>query len=255
MKTLPTCLCILGLAAVAQGGSVLMDQIGDNDGSSMGTNLSANQLFEEAYAAYDVAALDDFDNSAGMNASRISIVMGGWNGYAGLDGVTGLSGNFYESPEAAAVSLVGYTSVEVLGTPVGDADWAGPAGTSLVHMDADFAVNAGPAYVAIIPINEFGTNGQTGASDSILGDGSGWQANPGDGFGFGGLQATTASIALRVIAGGASDPCDSMLAEAPCNADVNADYVVNVDDLLTVSQRRLCRERRRRSGRHQWLRR
>ena len=234
MKTLPTCLCIFGLAAVAQGGSVLMDQIGANDGSSIGTTLSANQIFEADFAAYDVVTIDDFDNASGSSASQISLVMGGWNGFAGLDAVQGVSANFYESPEAAANSLVGYANAEIPGSPAADPDWAGAAGTFLIHADVAMNVNAGMAYVGLIPINEYGTNGQTGSSDSVLGEGGGWQANPGDGFGFGGLQATAASVALRVLGGGPSDPCATALRDAPCNADVDFNNIVNVEDLLLV---------------------
>jgi hypothetical protein len=210
-----------------------MDQIGENDGSSIDpANMFANQIFEAAYSVYSTVSLDDFDNSAGSSASAVSLVMGGWNGYVGIDGVQGLSANFYDGPEAAAASLVGYASVDVDGTPTADPDFV-LAGYALVTVEGSFAVNAGMAYVGLLPSNEYATNGQTGAAMSMLGDGEGWQANPGGGFGFD-YQATAGSIALRVNSGGASDPCATTLADAPCNADIDNDYMVTVEDLLGV---------------------
>ena len=35
MKTLPSCICIFGLAAAASAGVPLMDQVGADDGSSI----------------------------------------------------------------------------------------------------------------------------------------------------------------------------------------------------------------------------
>jgi len=236
MKTLPTCMCVLGLTAAASAGTTLMDQIGANDGSDLSNaNMFANQIFEAAYSIYSVACVDDFDNSGGSSASSVSMVMGGWNGYAGIDGVSGLSANFYESPEAAGASLVGYANVDVNGTPTSDPDFVW-AGYDMVTVEGSFAVNAGTAYVALIPSNEFGVNGQTGCALSLLSDGSpdaGWQCNPGGGFGFN-VQATAGSLALRVGAGGPSDPCAAALRDAPCNADANFDNIVNVEDLLAV---------------------
>ena len=48
MKTLPTCLCILGFATASlAGGSVLLAQIGADDGTDIDiTNMLANQIFE-----------------------------------------------------------------------------------------------------------------------------------------------------------------------------------------------------------------
>ena len=121
------------------------------------------------------------------------------------------------------------------GTPTPDPDFVW-AGYDMVTVEGSFAVNAGTAYVALIPSNEFGTNGQTGCALSMLSDGSldaGWQCNPGGGFGFN-VQPTAGSLALRVAAGGPSDPCETALRDAPCNADVDYDNVVGVEDLLAV---------------------
>ncbi|HCA39126.1 MAG TPA: hypothetical protein DEO92_05550, partial [Phycisphaerales bacterium] len=96
MKTLPSCLCIFGFAAAASAGATLMDQVGADDGSSVDTsNITACQYFEAAYSIYSIATLDNFDNSAGSAASEAHAVVSGWNGYATIDGVSGLQVNFY----------------------------------------------------------------------------------------------------------------------------------------------------------------
>jgi len=233
MKTIPTCLCVLGLTAAASAGS-LMDQIGSMDGSDLvAGNLFANQIFEAAYSVYSTVCVDDFDNGSGSTASAVSVIIGGWNGYAGIAGIQGLSANFYDSPEAAGANLVGYASVDVDGAPTGSPDWNDGGVTELLTVEGNFAVTGGMAYVGLLPVNEYGTNGQTGTGVSALGDGIGWQCNPGGGFGFN-VQETVGSIAIRVTGGGSSDPCDAALRAAPCNADANFDNVVNVEDLLAV---------------------
>ena len=65
MKTLPSCLCILGFATASLGGAgtVLLDNIGAEDGSNMfGGYGAANQIFEAAFSAYDIGALETFEN-------------------------------------------------------------------------------------------------------------------------------------------------------------------------------------------------
>ena len=50
MKNLTSCICIMGLSGFAFG-EVLLDQIGPDDGSGIGTGITGSQDFE---AAYDV---------------------------------------------------------------------------------------------------------------------------------------------------------------------------------------------------------
>ena len=231
MKTLPNCLCILGLTAAANaGGMVLMDQVGSNDGADLDGNLAASQIFEAAYSVYSIAALDDFDNSGGAAATSVSAVVGGWNGYVGLDGVQGLSLNFYNTPDEAGASLTGYANAEITGAPTADPDFTGG---EMVTVAVNMPLNSGVQHVALLCVNEFATNGQTGAAGSAIGDGQSWQANPGGGFGFGPFQVVAGNFAYRVM-GGSGDPCDLPLADAPCNADVDMNNVVNVEDLLAV---------------------
>ena len=162
-------------------------------------SMWGSQIFEAVHIRrYDVAAIDDFNELNGAQfVTSMSMVLGGWNGYVGLDGIQGLSANLYLSPEDAGVSLIGYANADVMGSPTGDPNWAGP--DELVHVDVELFCNLGTAYVALIPINEYGTNGQTACLNSLLGDGNAWQANPGGAWGWGGLQSINGNLAYRIM--------------------------------------------------------
>lgn len=231
MKTIPSCICIFGLAAAASAGVPLMDHIGANDGSSIdAANVTGAQYFEAAYSIYSIATLDDFDNAAGTPAGLVQGIVTGWNGYTTIDAVSGVQVNFYMNVADAAANLVGYASSDH--TLAVNPDWAG-VGTDMVDCNGSWALNAGVNYVAVIPVNEFATNGQTGLATSFLGDLVFWQANPGGGFGLPGNQEeAVGASAMRVMAGGPIDPCDLPL--GPCPNDITGDGYIDVNDVLAV---------------------
>jgi len=215
-----------------------MDQIGPDDGSNIDlSNMTANQVFEASFAQYTVGCVDDFD-SAGSAIMSVELVFGGWNGYAGPTGVSGYSVNLYSDMDAApCANLEGdaYNATEASGDLVDP--FGGLAGMSKIGLP----VNGGPSgninAVSVIPNNEFGINGQTGAGLGFTGDFTMNQANPGGGFGLPCPSANALNIALRVM-GGTADPCGGALAEV-CAADVSGpddvpDGYVNVSDLLAV---------------------
>ena len=236
MKQVST--AFLGAAAMATfatAGTALMDQIGDMDGSNIDTsNMLANQYFEAAYSVYNIGALDDYDNPGGTPGGSVEMVIGGWNGYASIDGISALQANFYSSPDAAALNLAGdVASADYAGAPTGDPAWS-LAGYDLIGVAGGFTNQVGMNYVTLIPTNEFGTNGQTGCAIGFVGNLQCWQANPGNGFGFGGLQEAANNLAYRVMSG-SSDPCDLPL--PACSADITGpdgapDGLVGVDDVL-----------------------
>ena len=78
MRTAPTCLAVMGMATAALAGSnTLIDQIGLDDGSSIdAANILANQYFEASFSVYDIGVVDDFDNSAGLAATSMQMVVG-----------------------------------------------------------------------------------------------------------------------------------------------------------------------------------
>ncbi|MEE2906834.1 MAG: hypothetical protein VX527_03280, partial [Planctomycetota bacterium] len=215
-----------------------MDQIGPDDGSNIDlSNMTANQVFEAAFAQYTVGCVDDFD-SAGSAIMSVELVFGGWNGYAGPTGISGYSVNLYSDMEAApCADLNGdaYSATEASGDLVDP--FGGLAGMSKIGLP----VNGGPSgninAVSVIPNNEFGTNGQTGSAIGFLGDLNMNQANPGGGFGLPCPSLNAYNVALRVM-GGTADPCGEALPEV-CAADVSGpddvpDGYVNVSDLLAV---------------------
>jgi hypothetical protein len=220
------------------GGSVtLLDQIGPDDGSSIAVGGGlASQIFEASFSIYDVAAIDDFDNPGGtLSATSFSFV---FDGGTDIAAVSGAEVNFYSAPEAAALNLIGDVSTaSYLGAPTPDSSWTGP-NFKVTYTAAGFwDLQAGTNYGAVMPVNEFGANGQTFSDASTIGDGNAWQANPGDGFGFGGLQVAAANMAYE-ISGGTGNPCDLPLS-ATCSGDIagpngSPDGFVSVDDVLAV---------------------
>lgn len=219
----------LAIATGAQAGS-LMDQVGANDGTDVDTTITGCQYFEQAYSQYNIAAIDDFDNSSGMSATSVAAVVTGWNGYTSIDAISGVQVNFYIAIEDAAANLIGYASSD--GSVNLDANWTGQAFGDLIYLDGNWALTNDVQLVALIPINEFATNGQTGITGSFIGDAISWQANPGGGFSMpNNWQTSISNMSIRVI-GGVGDPCNLPLGS--CAADVTGDGPVNVDDVLAV---------------------
>lgn len=240
MKTLPSCLCILGFTAAAVAGTPLMDQIGPADGTNIdAANILANQIFEASFSGYNISVADEFDN-AGSDILTAEFVMGGWNGYAGPTGVSGWQVNVHSSTAAVCSNLVGDVSSQdfAAGDATIEDSFGGLTGYALIGLDCGGQSAAGGSSISIIPTNEFGVNGQTGMAISVADYGAfATQNNPNGGFGFGDCQDTGENAAIR-LTGGAGDPCSGALA-AVCAADVSGadgspDGAVNVSDLLAV---------------------
>ena len=180
------------------GADIIFDNIGAMDGSNMVGNMGASQYFEANFAQYDIATIDDFSFDGGTLDS-VSFVLGGWNGYAGSEGVTGYQVNVYSLVENAGVSLIGDVLSMDFATATESLLWSNPGGGE--HMTIDLggvALGAGDYYISVIAYNEYGLNGQTGMLTSNLGGDNGYQANPGGGFGFGGYTFTGANYAYAL---------------------------------------------------------
>ena len=230
MRNLTSCICILGLSGIAYG-DVLSDQIGDMDGSGIGTNIMASQDFEDAYEQYSVVVASDFLGDGG-NISMVECVVGGWNGFVDPSSIAGYSANLYSTADSACASLTGDIASEYVDAADAtiSADWMGA--NFLIMMDTALASNNGPQMFGVVPANDFATGGQTGIADSVIGGGSpDIQANPGGGFGFCVQEASEA--AYRLTGGAPADPC-SLPLPATCNADVDGDGAVAVSDVLEV---------------------
>ncbi len=200
---------LLGVATCAistfASADVIMDQIGSMDGANTANgSISASQDFD-AYGAYDIVAMDDFTIGSDMNLTSASMVLGGWNGYAGTDGVTGYTVSIFSSVEAAGVDIFGDVMFMYFDVASVSGDWTG--GGDLVSFDlGGFALAAGSYWIGITPFNAFGDNGQTGAYQSDIGDNSGAQANPTGAFGFGPYQSTGANYAYSLEGTGVPAP-------------------------------------------------
>jgi len=182
----------LGLSVFALG-DVLMDQIGAADGSNLDGSIGASQIFEDSFAGYSIAAIDDFTLDGDYNIDSVAFVLNGWNGYAGSAAVIEYTVNIYSSIEAAGASLIGdvYSST---GSASGDGGWTG-SGELMSMLTDGLTLGAGTYLLSVTPRNDFGSNGQTGIMTSDLGNANGYQANPNGGFGFGPYQQTGANYA------------------------------------------------------------
>lgn len=233
MRNLTSCICILGLSGVASA-EVVMDQIGDMDGSGIGTNIMASQYFEASFAQYSIVLADNFSVTADTNITNVEMVLGGWNGFVDPSSVTAYEVNFYSSPDAAGSNLVGDVASNTIDAAdaTQDPNWTGA--NYLMGLPTAMVAPAGGSWVGVIPHNEFGTGGQTGCADSVLGDStSAIQANPGGGFGFGPWQEVGADGAYRMNSDGVADPCASPL-PMPCPEDLDGDGSVAIGDILLI---------------------
>lgn len=191
-----TAVAVCALTAFASA-DVIMDNIGSLDGSDLTGGIGASQDFD-AYAAYDVVAMDAFSTDTSMNLDAASMVLGGWNGFAGLDGVTGFTVSIFSSMDAAGASIYGDVMAATFETADVNSDWTGEGFTLITFNLGGYELAAGDYYIGITPNNAYGDNGQTGAAISSIGNGAGVQANPGGGFGFGAYQETGVNYAYRL---------------------------------------------------------
>jgi len=224
------------IASAAQAAAPIIDQIGPMDGSQlMPGTIAASQYFEAAYDAYDIGAVETMDQPDAHPATIVEAVISGFDGYLGLDGMQGVEVNFYSTIHAAGQSLSGdLASSLVLGPLIGDPDWA-PVDSDLVAIHGLWPLPTGSMLVAVIPVNEYGTNGQSGIAGSLTGDSTSWSANPGLGFGFGPFTERPHDLSLRVWA--STDPCEQPLpacAQDVAGSDGSPDGEVTVDDLLAT---------------------
>ena len=185
--------CAIGTFATAD---VIMDQIGPDDGSWLTGGIAGSQDFD-AYAIYDIVAIDDFTIGSSMNLTSASMVLAGWNGYAGTAGVMGYTVSIFSSLEAAGNSIYGDVVSEYFDTTSASGSWGGVG--DLITFDlSGIELAAGSYWIGITPFNGFAANGQTGVAISSTGDGVAAQANPAGGFGFGPYQMTEANYAYSL---------------------------------------------------------
>jgi len=231
-------LCTAGLGLIAGGASagIIFDQIGPNDGSELVAALiPASQDFEAAFDVYDIISIDDFMTSGETEILTFEAVLGGFNGYAGYEGVTAFSVRFYDEAADAGLDLADTIATRDLAAPslvvASDISPTGPDDLLAFAMVPAVTVGGGTDWVGLFPENEFGSNGQTGIIDSNLGDFNSFQANPAGGFGFppDGLQVAAANCAYRLLATGI-DLCVT----PACPGDLDGNGEVATNDLLIL---------------------
>ena len=198
----------------------------DNSYSGVSTFGNAAQLFEEAFAGYNIWLGDDFSTSDAYTNLSLSSVGFCGNGCVDPFQVQGFFAQIYDGlPNDPNSTLV----LESTGFEFDGVDtWTSSFG--------DQTLEAGDYHFAFAARNDFGTNGQTYFYQEPQDEGNdGFQWNPGGAFGFpdnlvfitdgdGNPSAPNACIGGEVVAG---DPCDA----ADCNGD---GHINGLDVVCTV---------------------
>jgi hypothetical protein len=104
MKSFTYATIVLSTTAIATGQNIIMDQIGPDDASGQGANITGSQDFEAAYDIYDIATLDNFTGD-GAAITTVEMVLNGWNGFVDPSSVFAYTANLHSSPAAAAKLL------------------------------------------------------------------------------------------------------------------------------------------------------
>lgn len=218
----------LGIAGVASASITIMDQIGPDNLGQQNQGIYASQQFEAAFTAYNIGALDDFVMPSGVDhISQVEIVLGFWNNANPSPlNITNYRVEIYSSVAAGAGNLVGDVAHVVVAP--GSVGLVDPWIPGFIVAKASIPVNIpapapGTYYIAVVPVMDFGTAGQTGPTSSVWagnnpGGANGWQVNPGGAFGMpGNMQAANVDFAYRI------------LGEAP--AGINVSGTVDLQDL------------------------
>ncbi len=224
--------CAVGLSGISSA-DVLLDQIGADDATDIGYDLTASQHFPD-YSVYDIVTMDNFPAN-GETIVMVETVIDGWNGFFDPSGITSYAVNLYSAPSAASVDLIGDIGSQLVDSAdiilSGTWEWEG----FNVKCPVELTSIVGTNWVGILPVNSFDTNGQTGVYDTLLGDGiMGWQANPGGAFEIpNNMEEMENEAAYRIHAGEPSNPCESML-PIVCPGDLDTDGDIDIEDLLMV---------------------
>ena len=214
---------------------VIFDQIGPMDGSMVEGVFEPNQYFEPKFSDYDIAVLEYIPSDSTLFIANTEFVLGGWNGFVDPSSISAIQSNAYSSPESAAQNLTGDIASHI--SDFADVtvveEWLGTGFLLSIPTELNIELTSS-FWCSIIPLNPFATDGQTGIGHSLAGDGvTSMQANPGNGFGFGGLQQLDIESAMRLTTDTQPNQCDSPL-PSTCSEDVNGDFIIDTTDLLAV---------------------
>ena len=190
-------------ASVAQGQVVIFDQIVDPPAGAG----QASQFFTSPNEAFSIGALDDFTVSGGLGQLTLieTVAVGFGTAFVSLENVIDWTVQIYSSPTMAATSLDGDVA-SLTGLVAGLSAFGDFTLVTLDISAANLDLADGDYWLAVVPVNDFATNGQTGILVSTINDGPGgdmnaMQANPGGGFGFpDNLSEIEQNLAYRITA-------------------------------------------------------
>jgi len=203
------------------------------DGTGVGLSGYLSQDFDSVYEPYDIVSADNVTVNSSTTVNTADVILRGWAGFIDPSSVTNYQLNFYTSPEAAGVDLVGdVQSIDV--DPANSSmipQWQGEG--FLVSIETSFTIDAGDYYFGIICQNQFPMYGQIGVAESLLGDDiSAYWANPAGGFGQGTEGEILFELAYRLGNTEPVDPCGDEL--SLCATDLDGDGFITVNDLLSI---------------------
>lgn len=205
---------LVGIGATANA-ALVMDQLPRDFGDS-NQSVFASQVFEPANAQFTIAVIDDFTvNSSQLEVVNVTAYMGGWNGFTDAHWsdptrVRGFRVSIFNSIANAGDNIA-------VGTvDIATADATLSAGfhpnnfSRFVSLNVNIALpSAGTYWVGVQGLLDFGGGGgqmgvyQSQWSGNTPGGTNAWQANPGEGFGFGKTQmidpASDAAYAVEAV--------------------------------------------------------
>jgi len=176
----------------------------DNISGGLETNAWASQDFEAAFDAFDIAAIEKFSTTASAyQITSFAAAIDRFNTATPGDfsGITAWRVEIYSSVAAALGNLTGdvrslsFTPAQVTLTSIANADaLAEIALSEVLAPSTDY-------YIAMMPVLDVATYGQTAIQVGTGTDLMSAQSNPGGGFGyFGGLFEINEDLAYRVEA-------------------------------------------------------
>lgn len=258
LRPLQPSVVMLSLTCLApQGLGEIIDQIGPDSGSHIGTDVWTSQRYESAYSMYDAAYIDDFSIPQDSVLTSLDFVVGGWNGFSGPSGIRSVAVEVYSGNEVACnqFDLTGDLAHVESTTVDWSSSWQGRGSLGTMRVDPPVRLVPGTTYLAVVAENWFSENGQCGIHTSFIGDDQSWIVHPG--FGSGCLTPKSDNAAYRLdlspdcnnngvpddedIANGDSsddnsngipDECEDGGQECP--GDLDDDGRVGVSDLLMV---------------------
>lgn len=204
-------------------------EVYNNEYTGASTAGSAAQIFEAAFAAYDIWACDDFGTDVGYDTLELSSVGFCASGCVDPFLVQDFFGRIYDGMPNEGASIVAEST---------DFDFNGI--DTWTAQFGDQCLPAGDYIFAFAARNDFGTNGQTYFFQEMGQGDDAFQWNPGGAFGFPDniqfledfFNPGVPTAVNAVITGTQNDDCGG----GGCYADCNGDEQLSILDFVCFQE-------------------